>query len=328
MDWGEWMEQCEAARGKFAQLINADIKEIAIVSSVSHATSAIATSLPSINDRNEVIITDMDFPCIGHVWLSQPDIQVNFIPAKKNAYTIDQYENAIYSNTLLTSISHILYYNGFRQDIKNISEVVHAKGSYLFVDAYQSAGQVDIDVKRDGIDILVAGMQKYMLGIPGIAFMYVRNELAEQLTPGITGWFGQANPFAFDVQSVKYAGGARRFDTGTFPMLNGYASNAALDLLHEVGIQNIEKRLIDLSKYTLDYAQEKGIKIVSPLDPNQKGSNTALLIENAHDVEQKMKEEGYIVSARNDVIRIAPHFYNTKEDIIGALDCFKEITMR
>lgn len=326
MDWGGWMQQCEEARQKFARLINADPEEISVVSSVSHAVSAIANSLPRISDRDEVVLSDMDFPCVGHAWLSQPDVKVNFISAQNNRFTLDQYESAVNKNTLLTSLSHILYYNGFKQNIKNISDVVHAKGSYLFVDAYQSAGQVDIDVKRDGIDMLATGMQKYLLGIPGIAFMYVKKEIAEQLTPAITGWFGQANPFAFDVQNVEYAPGAVRFDTGTFPMLNGYTANAALDILLEVGIPNIEAHLLDLSRYSLNYAQEKDLTIRSPLNPKQKGSNTALYVKNASEVEQKMKERGYIVSARNDVVRIAPHFYNTKEDIKGAIDCFAEVT--
>lgn len=114
---------------------------------------------------------------------------------------------------------------------------------YTLVDAYQSAGQVDIDVKQLNIDFLAAGMQKYLLGMPGIAFLYVKEEIAELLSPKITGWFGQDNPFAFDGEVVDYAQGAQRFDTGTYPMINGFTADSALDIILEIGVKNTEKIL-------------------------------------------------------------------------------------
>lgn len=325
MDWVTWMTECEEARQNFAKLINAEVEEIAIVSSVSHAVSAIATSLRPKGLKNQIITTDIDFPCIGHVWLSQPELKTEFINSSNGIITLDQYEEAVNQNTIITSISHVSYYNGFKQDLNSISEIVHQKGSYLFVDAYQSAGQTTIDVKRDNIDFLTTGMQKYMLGIPGIAFLYVKREIAEQITPQITGWFGQENPFAFDIKNVEYAKGAKRYDTGTFPMLNGYAANGALKILLEIGVSNIQSYLEELSQYTLEYAQKCNLKHVSPTEVYQKGSNTAFLVNNASNIEQIMKQEGFIVSARNDVIRLAPHFYNTKDDLRMAMDCLKEV---
>lgn len=327
MDWGGWMAAVEEARQHFAALIHADIEEIAVVSSVSHAASSIATSLNYSGDRNEIIITDMDFPCIGHVWLSQRDrgASVQFISSEKHQIPLESYENTINEKTLLTSISHVAYYNGFKQDLKSIAEIAHQRGSYLFVDAYQSAGNVSINVKESNVDFLAAGLQKYLLGIPGLAFLYIKKEVAEKLTPRLTGWFGQANPFAFDIKNSEYASGARRFDSGTPPMINGFAAKAALKQLLDIGMDKIEPYLKELSQFTLDYAEEQGLTVLSPMNVEDKGSNTAIYIPNASEVEGLMKEKGVIVSARQDVIRIAPHFYNTKEDIRQALDIMKEV---
>ncbi len=314
-DWGYWMEACEESRRKFAEMINADVNEIAIVSSVSHAISAVLTSLEPHALKNEAILSTSDFPCIGHATLSQGDYEVKYIHPSTVTY-----EKNITDKTILTSAPHVSFYNGERLDINGITEIAHKNGSFMFVDAYQAAGQIDIDVKDLGVDFLAAGMQKYMLGMPGIAFLYVRKEIANHLVPRITGWFGQSNPFSFNSQEVEYAEGARRFDSGTFPMINGFASKSAISVLLNVGIPNIERYLRELSTYTLGYCQEKGLEVASPLQAELKGSNTAIKVPNANEIEQKLKDRHIIMSARNDVIRIAPHFYNTKEDITLAID--------
>ncbi|RXT08023.1 aminotransferase class V-fold PLP-dependent enzyme [Ammoniphilus sp. CFH 90114] len=324
MDWMGWMEAVEASRVSFARLINAEVEEVAVVPSVSHAVSAIATSLEIKGDKNQVLVTDMDFPTIGHVWLAQKDMTVNFISSEQGQIPLEAYQKNIEDHTLITSISHVSYYNGFQQDIEQIARIAHAKGSYLFVDAYQSAGNVKIDVKQMGVDFLATGLQKYLLGIPGIAFLYVNKEVAKKLQPRVTGWFGQENPFAFDVERLEFAEGARKFDAGTPPMINGFAAQAALDFLLEVGMDRIEPHLKKLSRFALQYAAERGLAVRSPLDVQIKGSNTAIFVPNASEVEQRMKQRGIIVASRLNVIRIAPHFYNTEGDVKKAIDVLCE----
>lgn len=328
MEWMGWMNAVEDARKYFATLINADVEDVAVVSSVSHAASAIATALDYTKGRNEIVLTDMDFPCIGHVWNSQQSsgATISFVSSKDDQIPLENYRNRVSDKTLLTSMSHVAYYNGFEQDLKEVAKLVHEKGSYLFVDAYQSAGNVAIDVKENNVDFLAAGLQKYLLGVPGLAFLYIKKEVAEKLSPRVTGWFGQSNPFLFDVKHIEYAQGARKFDSGTPAMVNGFAAKEGLKLILDAGMENIEPYLKELSDFSTNYALEKGFSLKSPLDAKLKGSNTAIYVENANEIEQKMKERGVIVSARKDVIRIAPHFYNTKEDIKEAIDLLKNLT--
>jgi len=317
MDWSSWMEACEEARKEFAKMINAEPEEISIVSSVSHAISSVLTSIDSLIGENEkqVIVSQTDFPCIGHVALSQTGSEVIF--------TKDY--NEINASTDLITIPHVSYYDGTIADLDELVIKAQSVKSYTFVDAYQSAGQVEIDVKKTEVDFLTAGMQKYLLGTPGIAFLYVKKDIAEKLTPKVTGWFGQANPFDFDGSKVDYADGAVRFDTGTFPMLNGFTANRALKILNDIGVENIQKYLQNLSRYALEYAKENGLETVGSKDVTKKGSTTAIRIDNASVIEQELKERGVIVSARNDVIRIAPHYYNNKNDIKVAIDSIVEL---
>lgn len=322
MDWIGWMETVSAAKAEFAKLIGADADEIAVMSSVSDIASSLASALDFSAARNRVVVAEIDFPSIGHVWLAQQKRGAEVVFAKKqDGNVVDQstYATLIDERTRLVSVSHVSYYNGFIQDIAAIARESHRHGALLFVDAYQSAGALQIDVKRDGIDMLACGAQKFLLGCPGVAFLYVRRDLVSALEPLNTGWFGRVNPFSFDIRALDYAATARRFDTGTPPMINCYAVQAGLKLLNSLDGALVEQHLRFLSSVALEEAGALGLSIASPTDLKVKASNTAIHVPNASAVEAKMAEAGYIVSARNDVIRIAPHFYNTAEDVTGAL---------
>ncbi|WP_174614639.1 aminotransferase class V-fold PLP-dependent enzyme [Virgibacillus ihumii] len=316
MDWGSWMQACEDARSEFAKMINADISEVAIVSSVSHGISSIATSFQNTNKKS-IAVTDFDFPTVGHIWLSQSDkYNINFIESNEEGLvSIDAYNKSVDNDTFIVSTSHVSFYNGFKQDLKKVGEAVHDKGAYLFVDAYQSLGQCKIDVKEMDIDMLTAGLQKYALGTPGIAFLYVKGDLTKNLTPKVTGWFGQNNPFAFDIKNIDYAKKTKRFDTGTYPMINGFSAATALKIINSLEVSAIESYLQELSSVAIEEAEKHGLTVKSPKSTKEKGSNTAIYVQNASEVEQQLAEKGIIVSARNDVIRIAPHFYNTEYEI-------------
>ncbi|PEL12941.1 aminotransferase class V-fold PLP-dependent enzyme [Bacillus sp. AFS017336] len=322
MDWEGWMDKVHEAKVAFATLINASVDEIAVLSSVSDAASSFASSLDFSGKRNKVVTTDIDFPCIGHVWLSQVPrgANVTFLEENLHQIQIEQYEKAVDSSTLITSVSHVSYYNGFIQDIKAISNITKANGSLLFVDAYQSAGSVPIDVKEMGIDALATGAQKFLLGIPGISFLYVRKELADALNPPTTGWFSRVNPFSFNPRLLDYAEGTRRFDTGTPMMINAYAAEAGISLLNQIGVSAIQDYLSYLSRVAIETAQTLGLTVVSPTDLSIKGSNTAIRVDQASTIEQYLKRKNIIVSARNDVLRVAPHFYNTDEEVVRALE--------
>jgi selenocysteine lyase/cysteine desulfurase len=326
MEWNLWMEKVESAKVNFSKLINCEPEEVAVLSSVSDCISSLLHSLKL--SGKEICLTELDFPCIGQAILAQQNKQnfkINYVPHQQYTIPIESYDDYINSNTILTCVPHVSYYNGFKQDIKEIAKISHMHGSLLFVDAYQSAGSMKIDVKDMNIDILVTGMQKYLLGIPGISFLYVKKELANQLAPSTIGWFGQEKPFDFNLKELHYANATQRFNTGTPPVINAYAADAALSLINQIGIEKIEAYLNELSAFTLDLAKEMGFEVASPQVVSKKGPTTAILVENANQVEKQMLDLGFVVSARRDVIRIAPHIYNTKEDIKNALTALKSL---
>ncbi|WP_054968532.1 aminotransferase class V-fold PLP-dependent enzyme [Alicyclobacillus ferrooxydans] len=326
MDWDFWMEGVEQAKASFARLINADPSEVAVAGSVSDAASMIASAFPLGNQRHVVTTVD-EFPTVGQVWNAHARrgwLDVDFVSAADRIYTPSVFEPHITSQTGVLSVHHVGYYNGAKQDLNELASLAHEHHALLFVDAYQSMGTCVIDVQKTPIDILVSGNLKYLLGMPGIAFLYVRKEVAERLEPAMTGWFGRQNPFHFDAKNLDYAASAGRFNTGTPPVLAAFAARGGMDLIFDVGLERIERRIDELSAYAVQGVQARGLDLASPEDITLKGANTAIRVSNAHDVEVFLMEKSIIASARGDVIRLAPHFFSTEAELDRALDAICE----
>ncbi len=321
-DWGYWMQCVDEARAEFARLINAQLEDIAVLGSVSDAASAVASALQFQAHRRQIVTTSLDFPSVCHVWLAQEqrNAQVRFVEAiPGNPDAAGHVIAHLSDDTVLLSVSHACYYDGQITDITATGKAARRMGAIQFVDAYQSAGSVAIDVKAQQVDLLATGVQKYLLGTPGVAFLYVSPQLAERLQPTVTGWFGRTQPFAFNPRLLDFAQGGQRFNTGTPPMMAANMARAALGMVNEIGVEAIEPWLQHLSQVAIEEAERLGLKVVSPTRVASKGATTAIRVANAADMERRMAEEGYIVSARNDVIRVAPHFYNNVDEIVGAL---------
>lgn len=328
MDWPGWMSRVQAAKAQFARLINADVTEVAVTMSVSDATAAVAGALAPHAGRRRVLTTAMEFPTVGQVWLANRQFgwDVEFLPERSGRLEFDDFDLALRQDTALVSVTHVSYQTGALTDIAELARLAHSRGALLYVDAYQSLGTVPVDVKRDDIDFLSSGTLKYLLGVPGIAFFYAKHGIADSLSPGLTGWFGQRDPFAMETTRLDYAPGTRRFDTGTPPVMAAYAAEAGLGIINEVGPDRIRNRLLGLCSFAMEEAKQRGFVVLGPEDPAQRGASLPLAVHNAHWAEAELLKRNIIASARGPALRLAPHFFSTEDDIASALDALVEIT--
>ena len=324
MDWDTWIAEIERARESFARLINAEVDEVAVTTSVSHAVSALASALDLSGTRRRVLASGAEFPTVGHVWLAQRarGAEVDWVPLDANGMIpTAAYESRIDARTAVVSATHGYFANGFKQDVAEIARLAHDRGALVFVDAYQTLGTEPIDVKALDVDALAGGSLKYLMGTAGIAFLYVRRPLAESLRPTVTGWFGRVNPFAFDPTRLDWAVGARRFDAGTPPIINAYIARAGLEVIHAVGPAAIGEWIRVLSRRLLDGGAERGLELYGTTDVARKAPTTAFRVRgDAAEAERRLRAHGVIASARGDVIRLAPHFYSSLEDVDRSLD--------
>ncbi|MDH3224177.1 MAG: aminotransferase class V-fold PLP-dependent enzyme [Gemmatimonadota bacterium] len=322
MDWDTWIGETEAARGEFAALISADPEDVAVATSVSQATASVATGLDYSGDRCRVVASGAEFPTVGHVWLAQERFgaRVEWVPVRDGRVELGDYEDVIDDRTLIVSACRGYYQTGFKQDIGEISRIAHDAGALLYVDAYQTLGSEPFDAPASGADFVTSGNLKFLMGIPGIAFLWVRPGLADGLRPAVTGWFGREDPFAFDATRLDWGAGARRLDLGTPPILEAYVARAGMGWLRELGLDAIGAWTSLLGQRCVEGAVDRGLRVLGPTDPALKAPTTAILCEKSREVESALRTVNVIASARGPVIRLAPHFYNSVEDIDRALD--------
>jgi selenocysteine lyase/cysteine desulfurase len=330
MDWDAWMEEVRLAKVEFASLINASVDEIAVFSSVSEATSAVASTIDFTGARPRVVVTEAEFPTIGHVWLAQErrGACVTWVPVRGGIIDIGSYDSVLDDRTAIVSACHGYFVNGFMQDVRALAHRAHDAGALLYVDAYQTAGSVPIDVRALDVDFLAAGTLKFLMGIPGIAFLYVRRELIEGMQPLVTGWFARTDPFAFRVKELDWSPTASRFDSGTPPVMNAYVARAGMRIINEIGATRIRAWLEVLAQQLIDGGRARGLQLHGIDDISRKTATTAFVVEDSHDVETAMRARGVLPTARGPVIRLAPHFYNSREDVDVALDTLAAVTGR
>jgi selenocysteine lyase/cysteine desulfurase len=330
MDWDAWIEEVWQAKRAFASLVNASVDEIAVFSSVSEATSAVASALDFNSRRRKIVVTEAEFPTIGHVWLAQEPrgARVSWVPVEGGAIDPASYDALIDDETLVVSATHGYYVNGFTQELARLAERAHGQGALLYVDAYQTLGTMPVDVKALGLDFLAAGTLKFLMGAPGIAFLYVRRELVDRLRPTVTGWFGRSDPFAFKVKQLDWSPSASRFDVGTPPVINAYIARAGMEMIAEVGLDNIRAWHRVLARRLIDGGRERGLALHGAGDVERKTATTAFVVRDSHAVESAMRAHGVVPSARGPVIRLAPHFYNSIADVDTALDVLADVVQR
>jgi selenocysteine lyase/cysteine desulfurase len=321
--WELWVEQYEAARTAFAQFINASPDEVAIVTSASAGINSVASAL-NFKERNKVVMGEFEFPTMGHVWLAQRarGADVQFVSAEGNRVPAANYEKVIDRNTLIVPLTHVCFKNGFRSEVNAVTQLAHHSGALVMLDDYQDAGTRPIDVKAMDLDFYVTGTLKYLLGPPGLAFMYVRKELISSLIPTVTGWFAQTNPFAFDPQHIDLSPTARRFESGSPSVPNVYAAVPGFQLLSEIGMENVAAHIEKLTQSLLSSVQDLGVRVKTPA--NSAGPLVVLQSKDSNLLVQKLGESDIVASNRHDGLRIAFHVYNTLDDVAAVMEVLKK----
>lgn len=318
--WDRWMVQVGRAREGFARLIGADVDEIAVVSTASEGAYHVA-STRNWSRRSRLVTTDMEFPSIAHVWLAQRPrgAEVVHVPDREWIVELDDYSALIDDRVGLVSVPLISYRNGVRLPVADIVARAHEQGAKVFVDAYQGLGVEPIDVRELGCDYLVSGSLKYMLGIPGIAFLYVKAGTEDEVAPSMTGWFGRQDPFNFDPRHLDHPSHARRFEGGTPSIPSAYGAVAGMSMLEQLDMHRVQQHITDLTRSLQDQLLAAGEVTRSPKDDAQRGPQIALYDADPHALDAHLKKRSVIGSPRGEVVRLSFHYYNDESDVTRAV---------
>jgi len=326
--WYEiWMGEIAKARQKFATIIGADPGEVAIAPNVSTALSSIASAL-DYSERNNVVMADMDFPTLAYQWLVKKrlGVECRFVESPDRVYVPPElFESTVDDRTALVATSRVFFTSGYIQDIRKIADMAHKCGAYILVDDYQGTGQIPLNVDAQDIDILVTGSLKWLMGGPGLAFVYIREGLIPSLEPTIAGWFGHRDQFQFKTREFEFRPDAARIEMGTPATAAVYAANGGLDIVQEISVERICERTRYLTNDLIARAREHGWGVRAPLEPEQRSSIVMLELERPEEIVKELVGRNIITDSRPGLLRISPYFYNTIEENAVVIDAIAEI---
>lgn len=329
--WDQWVGELERLRTLFAATIGADPDEIAVMPNATTAAAAVATALPFDGARREVLLGGAEFPTMAHLWQAQArrGAEIVWAGAPDDASPkAEHYEARLSERTSIVPVAHVCFRNGYKLDIPRLVSSAHGAGALVMLDDYQHTGTAPLDVHALGVDVLVTGTLKYLLGPPGVAFLYVRRSLIATLEPLVTGWFGRVEPFAFSVTPLDWATTARRFETGSPPVPSIYGAVAGLQLLRTLDAKLAGRQIASLVNRLVTGAVERGLEVLTPHDPSQRGALAVLRATDGQALAARLAARGVIASARGTGLRISFHAYNNDADIdavLAALDAEREL---
>ena len=321
-----WVGKLVELRAAYGRVIGASADRIALAPSISVATSSVASAL-DWGARPKVVMSDLDFPTVGHGFLAKRrlgvDVEIVRSPDRVNV-PLELFEAAIDERTALVITSQVYFTSGAIQDIAALANIAHSRGALLMVDGYQGTGQLPTDVEAMDVDFYTSGSLKWLLGGPGIAFLYAHPRTV-YLEPSITGWFGMANMFDFDITSLKWRDEASRYEMGTPAIAAVYAALGGLSIIEEVGTQRIRERDIALTEDLIARAQEAGFSTRTASTPEERTPIVLVNMEEPRRVVAALAERGAIVDSRPGAVRISPYFYNSIDENEAIIAALKEV---
>jgi len=309
--WNRWLADREAIRLKIARFINAEPDEIGFTTNTSSGMNVIVDAL---EDRGEVISCELEFPVTTLPWMNRR-IPVHLLPAIEREVRIDDVRSAMTHETGIIALSHVQYSNGFRIDPEEVGNI---KGRHaLVINASQSAGVFEIDVRRMKIDALCATGHKWMLAGYGSGFVYLSRELQERSLPRALGWLSVEEPFEMRNDEFRPRhDAAARVELGCPHFAAIFSLGAAVDLIEEVGITNIQGRAQELNRLLTSRLTENGWSVLSPLqNETARSAETLVQVENPGEVVRSLFRRGVVVTEKPEGLRVATHFFNDEQDV-------------
>jgi len=317
----------EETRLLIGEMISCNEDRIAFLDNTTNGIIWLARGIDwKLGDR--IILNDVEFPANVYPFLQlkEKGVEIDFIKSSNGIVTAEEIINAIQPRTKLISVSFVQFLSGYRIDLEKIGKVCKEKGIIFSVDAIQGLCAVRLNVEKFNIDFLSSGTQKWLLGLQGFAFIYVRKELQDKMKSAPIGWLAVKdawNLLDFDLTTKETA---ERFQPGTLNNLGIYAFNSSMKLFNEFGFDEIEKQVLSNSKYFIEELSKIGYKSsLNSLPKKHLSGIVSFKSENAQKIFDILSQKKIVCSLREGYIRFAPHFYNTKQEIDLVVDTMKNI---
>lgn len=322
--WQQWWTDLSDHADDIADLIHAPAGSVVCDTNLATLLGRVMSCF-DFRRRPAVVTTDMEFPSTEFILraFGRYGARVSVVPSRDGvSIDAERVAAAIDERTQVVCVSHATFATGALLDVRPIVARARKVGALVAVDAYQSVGAVPIDVRALDADFVLGGSHKWLCGSYESAFLYVRPSLLPSLEPAATGWIAAADPLSFN-PATRWAETARRFASGTPAVLPSLLSRPGLAIIRALGVETIRARSLAQTDRLIARADQAGLQVVTPRAHDRRGGVVVLRFAGHDAVARTLIERGFVCSCRNG-LRIAPHFYNTDDDI----ECFMDELVR
>lgn len=325
-----WWEMSSAVGDRIATILGGDHGSVQIQPNASIGLFSVASCFDfASSERNKIVTSALDFPSMQYIWDAQERVgAIVEVVHSDDGITVATEEilEAIDDTTCLVALSHVSFRSSYRVDVEAIVERAHKHGALVLLDVYQSAGAVQLKASEWEVDFLIGGTIKWLCGGPACGYLYVRTDLQKQIQPRLTGWVAHGAPFDFAPPPMRYDDSVRRFAQGTPSIPALYSVLPGLQIIEAVGVETIRAESVRRTEFMIDFALERGWKVNSPRDANQRGGSVMIYVEDGAAMVKRLAERKVFVDCRPGVgLRMSPHFFNTDEEVQEAMEILAEL---
>lgn len=313
------------AKQKLSALLKTNPDRIAFVDNTSNGLNILAQGL-NWKEGDRIILNDIEFPSNVYPFLNlrSQGVEIDFVKAKNGIVSAEDVIDMITPSTRLISISQVQFLSGYRVNLKMIGDVCREKGIIFCVDGIQGIGAFPVDVVDEKIDFLACGTQKWLMGLQGLAYIYISEDLQEKITPKYVGWTSVEDPWNLLHYDLKLRKAADTFQTGTTSAIGVCAINASLDLFEMYGFQNVEKSILENTKYFINQLDSIGLSpIMLDIPAEHLSGIVSFACNDAKAYFEKLTNNHVECALREGIVRLSPHYYNTTEEIDRVIDILK-----
>jgi kynureninase len=338
--WYEgWWEIGRETGNLLAPILGVAKNTISMHQNVTVAQGIVASCFTYDGPRRKIVMTDLEFPSNHYLYegFRRYGAEIVYVPSPDPVrLDLQRFLDAIDERTLLVPISFVLFKSAFITDIRAIVEKAHRVGALVVVDAYQGAGAVPMELDAWGADFAVGGSVKWLCGGPGAGYLYVRPDLAPTLRPAFVGWAAHESPFDFATGEIRYAASPERFQSGTPNVPSLYSARAGYEIVASIGVPAIRKRSLTLTRRLIDRAAAAGLRLNTPTADHERGGSVIIEGRGSRseekgsfgpEVADELIRRNVLIDYRPGAgIRVAPHFYNTEDEIDRAVETLVRVS--
>lgn len=324
--WPEWQEVWDAANAGFALYVGADVDEIQFLVNATEAFARVTLGI-DWQPGDHAVVWARDYPGLVRpvLDLKRKGVSVTLVPDRADmSRPLDDVLNAITDRTRLVAASWVDFRTGWKIDAKALAQACRERGVLSHIDAVQAVGAMPIDVHDVACDFATFAIRKYLCGLDTLGALYVRRESLQHLQPHTLGLFSVENPFDFERVEQPLAPGSKRFALGTPSMVQVYSLKAALELQAKYGEEKVFARVNEIAGDAYKLAREAGLKAFADEWPEASRSQIVVLKREgklaAEDLQDRLNAAKVAASARQGILRIAPHWYNSRADLLRLFD--------